>query len=78
VARSHSSLPTSVNGAEYSIPLELHMAVAVHAAAGNGFQITPYGEAAQHRFLCRPVLETYRKLFSFDDPRPTCESGSSE
>jgi len=54
------------------------MAVAVHAAAGNGFQITPYGEAAQHRFLCRPVLETYRKLFSFDDPRPTCESGSSE
>ena len=36
-------------------------------ATGNGFQITPYGEAGQHRFLCRPILETYRKLFRYAD-----------
>ena len=34
-------------------------------ATGNGFQITPYGESGQHRFLCRPILETYRKLFRY-------------
>ena len=32
-------------------------------ATGEGFHITPYGEPGQHRFLCRPILETYRKLF---------------
>lgn len=36
-------------------------------ATGNDFQITPYGEAGQHRFLCRPILETYRKLFRYAD-----------
>ena len=34
-------------------------------ASGYGFQITPYGEPGQHRFLCRPILETYRKLFRY-------------
>jgi integrase len=36
-------------------------------AMGTGFQITPYGEPGQHRFLCRPILETYRKLFRYAD-----------
>ena len=27
-------------------------------ATGCGFEITPYGEPGQHRFLCRPILET--------------------
>lgn len=36
-------------------------------ATGCGFQITPYGEPGQHRFLCRPILETYRKLFRYAD-----------
>ena len=36
-------------------------------ASGCGFQITPYGEPGQHRFLCRPILETYRKLFRYAD-----------
>ena len=36
-------------------------------ATGGGFQITPYGEPGQHRFLCRPILETYRKLFRYAD-----------
>lgn len=29
----------------------------------EGFKITPYGSPGQQRFLCRPILETYRKLF---------------
>lgn len=36
-------------------------------ATGGGFEITPYGEPGQHRFLCRPILETYRKLFRHAD-----------
>lgn len=36
-------------------------------ATGNGFQITPYGAPGQQRFLCRPILETYRKLFRYAD-----------
>ncbi|MES2100701.1 MAG: site-specific integrase [Pseudomonadota bacterium] len=36
-------------------------------ATGNGFQITPYGEVGPHRFVCRPILETYRKLFRYAD-----------
>ena len=36
-------------------------------ATGGGFQITPYGAPGQHRFLCRPILETYRKLFRYAD-----------
>ena len=47
-------------------------------ATGNGFQITPYGEAGQHRFLCRPILETYRKLLRslMPNTRPTCASSA--
>lgn len=37
------------------------------SATGEGFKITPYGEAGQRRFLCRPILETYRKLFRYAD-----------
>lgn len=33
--------------------------------AGEGFKITPYGQPGQRRFLCRPILETYRKLFRY-------------
>lgn len=36
-------------------------------ATGEGFRITPYGEPGQHRFLCRPILETYRKVFRYAD-----------
>ncbi|MDO9001845.1 MAG: site-specific integrase [Aquabacterium sp.] len=35
------------------------------SATGDGFLITPYGEPGQRRFLCRPILETYRKLFRY-------------
>jgi integrase len=35
------------------------------ASTGEGFKITPYGKPGQHRFLCRPILETYRKLFRY-------------
>lgn len=35
------------------------------ASTGEGFKITPYGEPGQCRFLCRPILETYRKLFRY-------------
>ncbi len=35
------------------------------STAGEGFKITPYGEPGQRRFLCRPILETYRKLFRY-------------
>ena len=30
------------------------------STAGEGFKITPYGAPGQRRFLCRPILETYR------------------
>lgn len=32
---------------------------------GQGFVITPYGTGRQRRFLCRAVLEAYRKLFRY-------------
>ena len=32
---------------------------------GLGFEITPYGDAGQRRFLCRAIQETYRKLFRY-------------
>lgn len=35
------------------------------SAAGLGFQITPYGHAGQRRYLCRAILEAYRKLFRY-------------
>lgn len=30
---------------------------------GDPFPITPYGAPGQVRYLCRPILETYRKVF---------------
>lgn len=36
---------------------------------GEGFKITPYGEDGQRRYLCRPILETYRKLFRYAELR---------
>lgn len=35
------------------------------SATGAGFPITPYGEAGQRRYLCRAILEAYRKLFRY-------------
>lgn len=32
---------------------------------GRGFEISPYGEGGQRRFLCRAIQETYRKLFRY-------------
>lgn len=39
------------------------------SATGEGFKITRYGNADQRRFLCRPILEAYRKLFRYGDLR---------
>ncbi|CAH0353455.1 site-specific integrase [Aquabacterium sp. CECT 9606] len=39
------------------------------SVTGDGFKITRYGNADQRRFLCRPILETYRKLFRYGDLR---------
>ena len=36
-------------------------------AGGEGFRITRYGAADQRRYLCRPILEIYRKLFRYAD-----------
>lgn len=35
------------------------------SATGEGFRITQYGAEGRRRFLCRPILETYRKLFRY-------------
>lgn len=47
-----------------------HRGLAAHSRlfltpAGQGFRITQYGKPCQRRFLCRPILETYRKLFRY-------------
>lgn len=34
---------------------------------GEGFRITLYGKAGQRRYLCRAILETYRKLFRYSE-----------
>lgn len=34
-------------------------------SSGEGFRITRYGADGQRRYLCRPILETYRKLFRY-------------
>ena len=34
-------------------------------ATGEGFRITQYGAEGRRRCLCRPILETYRKLFRY-------------
>lgn len=33
--------------------------------SGAGFPIVYHGEEGQHRYLCRAILETYRKLFRY-------------
>jgi integrase len=35
--------------------------------SGDGFRITIYGNAGQRRYLCRAILETYRKLFRYSE-----------
>ena len=35
------------------------------SATGEGFRITHYGTEGRRRCLCRPILETYRKLFRY-------------
>ncbi|MDF3831965.1 site-specific integrase [Cupriavidus basilensis] len=35
------------------------------STSGRGFEITPYGEGGRQRFRCRPILETYRRLFRY-------------
>ena len=32
-------------------------------SSGQPFEVVAYGENGQHRFLCRGVLDTYRKIF---------------
>lgn len=34
-------------------------------SSGDPFPITPYGAPGQLRYLCRPILETYRKVFRY-------------
>lgn len=51
-------VPTRYRGLSAEAPLFV-------AADGVGFRITPYGSGGQRRFLCRPILETYRKLFRY-------------
>lgn len=34
-------------------------------AAAEAFHVTQYGSDGQRRYLCRPILETYRKLFRY-------------
>jgi integrase len=34
-------------------------------STGDPFPITPYGAPGQQRYLCRPILETYRKVFRY-------------
>jgi len=40
--------------------------------AGESYQITPNGEPGQHRFVCRALLENYRKLFRYADIKGMC------
>lgn len=39
------------------------------SAAGEGFEITAYGAGARKRYLCRAILEAYRKLFRHGELR---------
>jgi hypothetical protein len=54
--------PTAYRGLDPHSPLFL-------SPAGQGFRITSYGEGGQRRHLCRPILETYRKLFRYAELR---------
>lgn len=35
------------------------------SAEGRGFTISAYTQGGQRRYLCRPILETYRKIFRY-------------
>jgi integrase len=35
------------------------------SASGRGFEITPYGENGQKRFLCRAIQDAYRRLLRY-------------
>lgn len=41
-------------------------------AAGEPYPITPNGEPKQKRYVCRALLETYRKLFRYADIQGLC------
>lgn len=40
--------------------------------AGEPYQVTPNGAAGQNRFVCRALLEIYRKLFRYADIKGMC------
>lgn len=59
LARGHGVADTSgYRGLESTSALFL-------SATGEGFRITQYGTEGRRRCLCRPILETYRKLFRY-------------
>jgi integrase len=59
VARGHGVADTSTfRGLDPTSALFL-------SATGEGFRITQYGAEGRRRCLCRPILETYRKLFRY-------------
>jgi integrase len=59
VARGHGIAdPDAYRGLDPTSPLFL-------GATGEGFRITQYGAEGRRRCLCRPILETYRKLFRY-------------
>lgn len=59
VARGHGVANTSAyRGLDPASALFL-------SATGEGFRITQYGAEGRRRCLCRPILETYRKLFRY-------------
>jgi integrase len=59
VARGHGIADTAAyRGLDPASPLFL-------SSTGEGFRITQYGTEGRRRCLCRPILETYRKLFRY-------------
>jgi integrase len=59
LARGHGRAdPGAYRGLDPTSPLFL-------SSTGEGFRITQYGAEGRRRCLCRPILETYRKLFRY-------------
>lgn len=59
LARSHGVAdPSAYRGLDPASSLFL-------SSTGEGFRITQYGAEGRRRCLCRPILETYRKLFRY-------------
>jgi len=59
LARGHGrSEPSTYRGLDPASSLFL-------SSTGEGFRITQYGAEGRRRCLCRPILETYRKLFRY-------------